>query len=267
MALLVLGAMHMAQSSSPALSVAPPRLSLPSVVNCSYSISALTGGVVNASTPTRAMVGALDARAASGGETPKWAARLPYGTWVVDSGAELLIAGSFMYQYSSIVERKPDVSIKGVEGRLTPVDNVVRTIARLPDGEYCLAEVLVCDDFEIALWSTEYMACFGFGALLMPSNEPSVVRTPSGCNVTLEHRPYISPARSMSQAYPRRVQCECRPGSAVDHLVCRCSFASSARSCSFAFFARSCSLAPLALCPRMRVRVMCRWLRRWRLSR
>ena len=202
MALLVLGAMHMAQSSSPALSVASPRLRLPSVVNCSYSISALTGGVVNASTPTRAMVGALDARAASGGETPKWAARLPYGTWVVDSGAELLIAGSFMYQYSSIVERKPGVSIKGVEGRLTPVDNVVRTIARLPDGEYCLAEVLVCDDFEIALWSTEYMACFGFGALLMPSNEPSVVRTPSGCNVTLEHRPYrlLAPCRKPTHA-------------------------------------------------------------------
>ena len=201
-ALLVLGAMHMTQSSSPPLSIAPPRLNLPSVVSCSYSISALTGGVVNASSPTRAMVGALDARATSGGGKAAWAARLPYGTWVVDSGAELLIAGSFMYQYGTIVERKPDVSIKGVEGRLTPVDNVVRSIARLPDGEYCLAEILICDDFEIALWSTEYMACFGFGALLMPSNEPSVVRTPSGCNVTLEHRPYrlLAPCRKPTHA-------------------------------------------------------------------
>jgi hypothetical protein len=217
LALLMLGVMHMVQSAPPSLSVASPALNLPSVVSCSYSIGALTGGIVNASSPTRAMVGAMDARAASGGEGAPWAARLPYGTWVVDSGAELLIAGAFIYPNSTIVERRPDVSIKGVEGKLTPVDNVVRSMTRLPDGEYCMSEILVCDDFQIALWSTEYMACFGFSALLMPSGEPSVVRTPSGCNVTLEHRPY-------------RIHAPCRKPTPLEFRTCASAVQPSAPS-------------------------------------
>ena len=56
--------------------------------------------------------------------------------------------------------------------------------------DHCVSEVLVCDSFEIALWSTGYMAPFGFDTLLLRSGESSVVRTPSGCEVPLQRQPY-----------------------------------------------------------------------------
>jgi hypothetical protein len=198
--LVMLGVVHIVRSSPPP-SVSSSALQLPSVVSCSYPIGALTRGVVKPSA-ARAVVGAFDARLLPGGGNGTWAARLPHGTWVVDSGAELMIAGKFIYPYSTVVERRPDVSIKGVDGALTRVDNVVRTMVRLPDGDHCVREILVCDAFEIALWSTEYMACFGFCALLMPAGKESVVRTPGGCDVALGHRPYrlLAPCRVPTRA-------------------------------------------------------------------
>ena len=175
-------------TSSPSLSVRPAGM--PSVVNCSYTVGALTGGV-----SVVAYDAALDG--AGGGRDSLWANRLPFGTWVVDSGADLMIAGKFIYPYATLLLHKPDVRIKGVDGALTPVDNLVRTMVRLPDGDHCVREVLVCDDFEIALWSTEYMSAFGFAALLMPVGEASTVRTPGGCDCPLQHRPYrlMAPCR------------------------------------------------------------------------
>ena len=51
---------------------------------------------------------------------------MDHGTWIVDSGAELMIAGSFIYPYSRVLQRFPPIRIKGVDGELTQVDAVVR---------------------------------------------------------------------------------------------------------------------------------------------
>ena len=112
--------------------------------------------------------------------------------WIADSGAEFMIAGSFIYAYSAVVLCHLNVHVKGVDGSMTPVDSVVRTMVQLGDGDYCVSEVLVCDAFELALWSTEYMGCFGFDTVLSgaDSRTASVVRTPGGLEVPLEHRPY-----------------------------------------------------------------------------
>ena len=64
---------------------------LPSVVNCSYTAACLNGDT-------------------------SWAKELTCGEWVVDSGAELMIAGKFMYPFSTVVLRGPDVRIRGVDG-------------------------------------------------------------------------------------------------------------------------------------------------------
>jgi hypothetical protein len=93
--------------------------------------------------------------------TQPWADDTPSGMWIVDSGAELMIAGAFIYPYSRVLERSPPIHIKGVDGELTQVDSVVRTMVRLADGDHVLREVLVCDTFQIALWSTEYMSNLG----------------------------------------------------------------------------------------------------------
>ena len=65
-------------------------------------------------------------------------------------------------------------------------------VVQLDDGDYCVREILVCDAFDVALWSTEYMGCFGFDTVLSGahSHTPSIVRTPRGLDIPLEHRPY-----------------------------------------------------------------------------
>lgn len=130
--------------------------------------------------------------------TQVWAKGQPFGTWVVDSGAELVIAGAFMYQYARVLQLLPPVSVRGVDGELTPVDALVRTVARLPEGDYLIREVLMCDPFQIALWSTEYMGGFGFAHVFETSDKPSYVRTPRDHRIPLEHRPYrmILPCRA-----------------------------------------------------------------------
>ena len=175
----------------------PPLLAspLPSVVRCSYTTPCLNGLI--------RVGGSVPALPAPKAVSHSWAAGLRQGEWIVDSGAELMIAGSFIYPFSTVVLRGPDVQIKGVDGSLTQVDSVVRAMARLPDGDHCIQEILVCDSFDIALWSTEYMGCFGFSTLLMSSAEESVIATPAGCRVPLEHRPY-------------RLMAPCRPPTACE---------------------------------------------------
>ena len=186
-----------------------PSLSapLPRVVHASYSTSAMIGGVV-AGNATGRRGGGVDAMLAA-----TWAPTLKHGEWVVDSGAELMIAGSFIYPYAKVVATRPDVHVKGVDGALTPVDNLCRAVVALPDGDHTVCEILVCDPFEIALWSTEYMGCFGFSAPPMHSGSQSVVRTPTGCCVPLLHRPYrlMAPPRAPSADEFAR-PCSLRPG-------------------------------------------------------
>ena len=111
-----------------------------------------------------------------------------------------MIAGAFMYQYGTVVTVRPNVYVRGVDNSQTQVDSILRVMVSLPDGDHCVQEVLICNSFELALWSTEYMGCFGFSHLLMPSDTPSVVRTPSGCEVKLGRRPYtlLAPCRAPS---------------------------------------------------------------------
>ena len=218
LALLSVGLHVAAPSPLPSLSVrsplaalvgrAPPLSApLPRVVHASYSTSAMIGGIVGGNATGRRGDG-VDAMLAA-----TWAPTLQFGEWVVDSGAELMIAGSFIYPYVQVLARRPDVQVKGVDGALTPVDNLCRAVVALPDGDHTVCEILVCDPFEIALWSTEYMGCFGFSALLMDSGSQSVVRTPTGCCVPLLHRPYrlLAPPRAPSAEEFAR-PCSLQPG-------------------------------------------------------
>ena len=41
-----------------------------------------------------------------------WASGYALGTWVVDSGAELMIAGAFMYQYGTVVSVRPNMYVR-----------------------------------------------------------------------------------------------------------------------------------------------------------
>ena len=218
LALLSVGLHIAAPSPLPSLSVrsplaalvgrAPPLSApLPRVVHASYSTSAMIGGIVGGNATGRRGDG-VDAMLAA-----TWAPTLQFGEWVVDSGAELMIAGSFIYPYAQVLARRPDVHVKGVDGALTPVDSLCRAVVALPDGDHTVCEILVCDPFEIALWSTEYMGCFGFSALLMDSGSQSVVRTPTGCCVPLLHRPYrlLAPPRAPSAEEFAR-PCSLQPG-------------------------------------------------------
>lgn len=170
------GSPHVITQTSP-----PRRLQFTSaspgqlVVACSCSVAQLQGVV-----PT------LSAASALGQGGAGW----QDGQWVVDSGAELMIAGSFIYPMATVVLTRPEIFVKDVRGVLTRVDSVVRTVVQLPDGDHCVREVLVCDSFELALWSTEYMRHFGFAALLMEAGAVSSIRTPTGCLIPLSHRPY-----------------------------------------------------------------------------
>ncbi len=122
-----------------------------------------------------------------------WAQGMPLGWWMVDSGADFHIAGDFIYQYAVVVQRNPNISIRGVDST-TRVDSIVRTVACLPDGDHVLQEVLVCDDFRMALWSTEYMSHFNFWAHFAALGGASYVQTPSGARVVRKNRPYRRPA-------------------------------------------------------------------------
>ena len=153
----------------------------------------VAGGAAN-STVVGAMLGSAGRRRKT--ETP-WASRLGLWQWIVDSGAELNVAGAFIYQYSMVLARDPDVRIRGVDGAETQVDAVVRTVLTLPDGEHVMREILVCDPFDIALWGAPYMSEFGFGHWLTASSKLSYVSTPSGARIPLLTGPYriVAPLR------------------------------------------------------------------------
>ena len=70
--------------------------------------------------------------------------------FIVDSGADVHIAGDFIYSYDDVVCRNPDVSIRGVDGELTPVDSIVSTTIVFECGQFKLDKVYVCDAFKVA---------------------------------------------------------------------------------------------------------------------
>ncbi|KAL3920038.1 MAG: hypothetical protein SGPRY_005403 [Prymnesium sp.] len=139
----------------------------PLVVSCSFSAAELCA-------VPAAVVGANAGHPSRG-----WASRHDVGTWVGDSGAELMIGGFFLYPYSRVVAWSPEIFVKDVQGELTRVDAIVRTVVSLADGDHCVREVLVCDKFQIALWSCEYMSQFGFAALLLEAGCGSYIRSPT----------------------------------------------------------------------------------------
>ena len=85
--------------------------------------------------------------------------------FVVDSGADMMIGGSFLYPVSDVIARSPDIWVRGVDGGRTAVDAVVRTAVVMGDGMHVVSEILVCDSFRVALWSVPYATHFGFAAL------------------------------------------------------------------------------------------------------
>ena len=119
-----------------------------------------------------------------------WAADLPFGWWIVDSGADWCIAGAFIYEHTTVIQRLPYIWVRGVEGASTQVDAIVRVVAGLEGVDWMAQEVLVCDNFTVALWSTEYMAHFGFSATFGALGEAAYVCTPWGARVPLLSRPY-----------------------------------------------------------------------------
>ena len=144
---------------------------------CSLGIGALTGD-----------------RVAAARAVQTWACNLPLGWWIVDSGADWSIAGAFIYRYGVIVQRLPRIWVKGVEGESTQVDAIVRVVVGFTGEDWLVQEILVCDAFTVALWSTEYMAHFGFSAVFGAAGNESYVQTPSGLRVSLHSRPYRLPA-------------------------------------------------------------------------
>ena len=197
LAVAALVGMAGAEPSPAAVAARPPSMPphrslgfLPAVVSCERTTDQLMG---------TSPVG-LSMRQVSGyeGRVEQWAPGMPFGTWIVDSGADLMIAGAFMYAHSVLLQRNPPVHVRGIDGKHTQVNSLVRAIAQLPDGEYVVREILVCDPFEIALWATEYMGEFGFTHVMAPPTEDSYVQTPTGCRVVLAHRPYrmVAPCRS-----------------------------------------------------------------------
>ena len=149
----------------------------PIVAMCSMGTGVLTG-----------------ARVAGSHAGLTWARSLPWGWWIIDSGADWSIAGAFIYQYSVVVQYLPMIWVRGVEGESTRVDAIVRLVAGLAGVDWLVQEVLVCNAFTVALWSTEYMAHFGFSAVFGAAGDDSYVRTPSGTRVLLHSRPYRMPA-------------------------------------------------------------------------
>ena len=124
--------------------------------------------------------------------TNKWPSTQGQWMWVVDSGAEMNVTGSFIYPNSYVLDRAPKVQIRGVDGGLTQVDAIVRTMLVLPDGDHAMMEVLVCNDFKVALWGVPYMVEFGFRTVLDKVGSTSTIRTPTGFEVELLNRPATS---------------------------------------------------------------------------
>ena len=47
-----------------------------------------------------------------------------------------MIAGAFLYPYATIIMQRPDVKIQSVDGSMTQVDAVVRTMVQMEDATY-----------------------------------------------------------------------------------------------------------------------------------
>ena len=110
---LQVGVTHGSEALGPSLAIGGfsggvARTGAPLVVGCSMPTATLRGEGSVSAHPGFAH-GAGDGRQlASQGV---WASGYTLGTWVVDSGAELMIAGAFMYQYGTIVSVRPNVYV------------------------------------------------------------------------------------------------------------------------------------------------------------
>ena len=113
--------------------------------------------------------------------------------FVVDSGADMMIGGSFLYAVSDVIARSPDIWVRGVDGGRTAVDTVMRTAVVMGDGMHVVSEVLVCNSFRVALWSVPYATHFGFAALFEQAGRTSSVRTPTGYEQPILLGPYRMP--------------------------------------------------------------------------
>ena len=76
-----------------------------------------------------------------------------------------------------------------MDGGLTQVDAIVRCMVTFPDGDHAVHEVLVCDSFDVALWSVPYMRCFGYRHVLAEKGEHSFMLTPGGAQVRIPTDP------------------------------------------------------------------------------
>ena len=128
----------------------------------------------------------------------------------MNSGADLPIAGSFIYPYLTIIRTKPDIAVRGIKNQAQQVDAIVRVMVMQPDGEHCMREVLVCDPFVVALRTVPYMSQFSFSAFFGRSGSPSMVLLPSGVEVPILSFPYrmVAPCRP-----PTAAECLCPPAS------------------------------------------------------
>ena len=75
--------------------------------------------------------------------------------------APLSVAGPFLYPYGDVILRDLSFEVQ-VGGRSFRADVVLRMPILLPDGLHLIHEVVICDGFDAAVWSTRYMAGFSY---------------------------------------------------------------------------------------------------------
>ena len=101
-----------------------------------------------------------------------------------------MIAGAFIYPFSTIVALRPDIFIRAVNDERSQVDAIVRTMVTLADGDHAIAEILVCNPFTQAIWSVDYMRFNGFDAVLLRYDQGCYIRTPGLCEIPIMTRPF-----------------------------------------------------------------------------
>ena len=70
------------------------------------------------------------------------------------------------------------------------MDFFVRLVVNLTDGDHIVREVLVCNNFDVAIWGTPYMSEFGFCHWLVHAQGSSMMFTPRGGRVPIRSKPY-----------------------------------------------------------------------------
>ena len=200
--------------AGPLTSVAAPVCSPAVEVRCSYALSDMMDSRSSLAAST---VGAFINTPATHDATP-WSSPDTLWRWIVDSGADLPIAGSFIYPYSTVIKKRPNISVRGIRNQAQQVDAIVRVVVMLPDGEHCIREVLVCDPIVVALWSVPYMSSFGYSTFFGRSGLPNVIFLPSGRQVEVMSTPYrlLAPCRP-----PTPAECRDPPAAPQPHTLPR----------------------------------------------